>query len=53
MMCDMVEGSVERVIASNVLLRALNSMHLTSRILQHRHPSYTVTTQVRSGDTSD
>lgn len=46
-MCDMLQGSVERVIASNIVFRVLERAKLRKYILILRQQSYTVVTQVR------
>lgn len=47
-MCDMLEGSVERIIHSNRLLGLLENLHIISLILHSRQQSYSVLTPVRS-----
>ena len=51
-MCDLLEGSVERIIQSNVLLRLLERLNVLSTVLHHREKSYTVVTQVASRGSS-
>ena len=46
-MCDMLKGSVERIIRSSYLLRLINRLRLISLIVVHQDTSYTVDTQVR------
>jgi hypothetical protein len=43
-MCDMLEGSVERIIHSNRFLVLLENLRIISFIVQSRQPSYTVLT---------
>ena len=45
-MCDMLEGSVERIVRSNSLLRWMDKLHLLSFVVRHRQQSYAVVTQV-------
>ena len=45
-MCDMLVGSVERIVESNVILRLLRRMKVVGMIVQRRQLSYTVVTQV-------
>ena len=45
-MCDMLEGSVERIVRSNWLLGLLERLRVLPMILQRRQQSYTVVTQV-------
>ena len=46
-MCDLLEGSLERVITSNTALQLLGRAGLDKYLVPHRQPSYTVVTQVR------
>jgi hypothetical protein len=48
-MCDMLEGSVEKIIWSNRLLRALEGLHIISFIVQSRQQSYAVVTPAEMG----
>ncbi len=45
-MCDMLVGSVERIVQSNVLLRLLQRVRIVGMVVQKRQLSYTVVTQV-------
>ena len=45
-MCDMLQGSVERIIYSNPLLRALQRLKLVRYIVWKRQTSYSVQIQV-------
>ena len=45
-MCDMLLGSVEKIIQSNVVLRLLKRLHLVPLIVIHRDKSYQVQTEV-------
>ncbi len=45
-MFDVLQGSVERIIASNSFLTLLERLGLSKMIVHSRHESYTVTTQV-------
>ena len=47
LMCDLLEGSLERVINSSQALQLLGRMGLVSYLVPHRQSSYTVVTQVR------
>ena len=44
--CDMVVGSVERIIRSSWLLRLLERLRVRSLVVQRRQLSYNVVTQV-------
>ena len=44
--CDMVVGSVERIINSSWLLRSLDWLRVLALVVQRRQLSYKVTTQV-------
>ncbi|XP_064383534.1 uncharacterized protein LOC135332129 isoform X2 [Halichondria panicea] len=44
-MCDMLVGSVERIVQSNVLLRLLQRVRIVGMVVQKRQLSYTVVTQ--------
>ncbi len=46
-MCDMLVGSVERIVQSNVLLRLLQRVRIVGMVVQKRQLSYTVVTQVQ------
>ncbi len=48
MMCDLLEGNLERVIRSNWILIALERMKMREYIVRKRQQSYTVVTQVRT-----
>ena len=45
--CDMMVGSVERIIGSSWLLGVLDQLRVLSLVVQRRQLSYNVTTQVR------
>ena len=45
-MCDMLVGSVDRIVGSNWLLWILDRMKLMRLIIRWRQPSYLVVTQV-------
>ena len=45
--CDMMVGSVERIIGSSWLLGVLDRLRVLSLVVQRRQLSYNVTTQVR------
>lgn len=45
-MCDMLQGSIERIITSNWLLRLLDRLRISRLVIQRRQQSYLVTTQV-------
>ena len=45
-MCDMLQGSIERIITSNWLLRLLDRLQISRLVIQRRQQSYLVTTQV-------
>ncbi len=50
-MWDLLEGSLDRVIASSLLLRVMNRLGLRRHIQRHQQRSYTVVTQVNRGMT--
>lgn len=47
-MCDMLQGSVERIISSNWLLQLLEKLRVSRLAIQKRQQSYLVTTQVNN-----
>lgn len=47
-MCDMLQGSVERIISSNWLLQLLEKLRVSRLVIQKRQQSYLVTTQVNN-----
>ena len=46
-MCDMLNGSVERIVRSNWLLGLLDRLRVLRLVLKQRQRSYDVVTQVR------
>ena len=47
-MCDMLNGSVERIVRSNWLLGLLDRLRVLRLVLKQRQRSYDVVTQVRT-----
>ena len=45
-MCDMLKGSVERIVRSSFLLRLIDRLRLLTLIVVHKDISYAVDTQV-------
>ena len=45
-MCDMLKGSVERIVRSSFLLRLIERLRLLTLIVVHKDVSYAVDTQV-------